>query len=169
VSVILSAQCTDVQVNKVTKVLFQKYRTFEDYIQADPKEFEQDIKSTGFYHNKARNILASARIIKEKFDGQVPSAMDDLLTLPGVARKTANVVQGNAFGVVEGIAVDTHVKRLSKKLGLTLHDDPVKIEQDLMKLFPKQDWFFLTYGLIDYGRAYCTARSHDCAKHPQLI
>jgi len=166
VSVILSAQCTDKQVNIVTEKLFKKYKTLEDYAKVDLEEFEQDIKSTGFYHNKAKNILASAKIVKEQFDGTVPDTMEELLTLPGVARKTANVVLGNAFGIVEGIAVDTHVRRLAQKLGLTDNRDPVKIEQDLMELLPQKDWFFLTYGFIEYGRHICVSRKHkDCAEH----
>lgn len=166
VSVILSAQCTDKMVNVVTEKLFKKYRTLEDYINTDVEEFENDIKSTGFYRNKAKNILASAEIVKEKFGGEVPDTMEAILTLPGVARKTANVVLGNAFGIVEGIAVDTHVRRLSQKLGLTEHADPNKIEQDLMQLLPQKDWFFLTYGLIEYGRHICPSRKHkDCKEH----
>jgi endonuclease III len=166
VAVILSAQCTDKQVNIVTESLFEKYKTLDDYAAAQPEEFEQDIKSTGFYKNKAKNILASARIVKERFGGKVPDTMDEILTLPGVARKTANVVLGNAYGIVEGIAVDTHVRRLSLKLGLTESRDPVKIERDLMELLPQKDWFFLTYGLIEYGRHICPARLHkDCADH----
>ena len=167
VSVILSAQCTDKQVNIVTEKLFEKYRTLDDYVKANVDEFEKDIKSTGFYRNKAKNILAAAKIVKEQFGGKVPDTMEELLTLPGVARKTANVVLGNAYGKVEGIAVDTHVRRLSIKFGLTDHKDPVKIEQDLMQILPKKDWFFLTYGLIEYGRHICPARRHkDCADHP---
>jgi len=127
------------------------------------KEFEQEIKSTGFYRAKAKNILAAARMIKEKFGGKIPRTMKEILELPGVARKTANVVLGNAYGVVEGIAVDTHVRRLSRLFGLTKHNDPVKIEQDLMKLLPKKEWFNFTYRMIDYGRKYCTAR----CKHQQ--
>jgi len=166
VAVILSAQCTDKQVNIVTEKLFKKYKKMEDYVSSDLEEFEQDIKSTGFYHNKAKNIVAAAKIVKEQFNGEVPATMEELLTLPGVARKTANVVLGNAFDIVEGIAVDTHVKRLSQKLGLTDYNDPVKIEQDLMELLPKKDWFFLTYGLIEYGRHICSSRKHkDCADH----
>lgn len=186
VSVILSAQCTDVTVNKVTGKLFAKYKTLDDYVGADAKDFEQDIKSTGFYRNKARNILAAARLIKEKFGGKVPQTMAELLTLPGVARKTANVVLGNAYGVVEGIAVDTHVLRLSQRLRLVNLDtiggkralsfqkrnrnivdykkdaDPVKIEAQLMKVIPKPDWFKMTYLLIDHGRAVCKAQKPDC-------
>jgi endonuclease III len=166
VSVMLSAQCTDKKVNEVTEKLFKKYRSFAEYVKADPKEFEQNIRSTGFYHNKARNILATARILQRRFNGKIPRTMEELVTLPGVARKTANVVLGNAYGVIEGIAVDTHVIRLSRKLGLTQHKDPVKIEQDLMKLIPQRDWFFFTYGMIEYGRHVCPARKHDCKGHP---
>ncbi|MBI3955729.1 endonuclease III [Candidatus Gottesmanbacteria bacterium] len=218
VAVILSAQCTDVMVNKVTEKLFAKYKTLEDYGVADLTEFEQDIKSTGFYHNKAKNILAAAKLIKEKFGGSVPKTMAELITVPGVARKTANVVLGNAYGIVEGIAVDTHVLRLSQRLGLVDSDviggkkilyfqksnatrspksnptlpplkvrggeeglrggeggvshqfvdykkdaDPVKIEQQLMAVVPKNDWFKLTYLLIDHGRAVCRAQNPNCS------
>jgi len=166
VSVILSAQCTDIMVNKVTQKLFKKYKKFDDYLGADIKEFEQDIRSTGFYHNKTKNILGAARVVKEKFKGKIPKTMEEILEIPGVARKTANVVLGNAYGIVEGIAVDTHVRRLSIKLGLTDHHDPVKIEQDLMEILPKKEWFDFTYRLIEYGRYICPARRHDCTKHP---
>lgn len=166
VAVELSAQCTDKMVNKVTEKLFKKYRKLDDYINADSKEFEKDIHSTGFYRNKTKNILAAAKMVKEKFRGKIPRTMEEMLTIPGVARKTANVVLGNAHGVVEGIAVDTHVRRLSIKLGLTTHTNPEKIEQDLMKLIPKKDWFRFTYLLIDYGRAVCPARKHECEDHP---
>lgn len=162
VAVILSAQCTDVMVNKVTEKLFKKYKTLDDYIRADIGEFEQDIKSTGFYHNKAKNILASARILKERFKGKLPKTITEMLEFKGVARKTANVVLGNAHGVVEGIAVDTHVTRLSHRLGLTKHRDPKKIEQDLMKIVPQQDWFQLTYWLIEHGRNVCKAQRPQC-------
>lgn len=164
VAVMLSAQCTDKMVNVVTARLFKKYRKLDDYVNAKRKEFEQDIRSTGFYRNKAKNILAAAKIIKEKYKGKIPKTMQEMLALPGVARKTANVVLGNAYGVVEGIAVDTHVKRLSKKLGLTDHVDPNKIEKDLMALLPKKEWFDFTYRLIGYGRTYCPAKPH---KHEQ--
>lgn len=167
VAVRLSAQCTDKKVNEVTEKLFKKYRTLDDYVTAHTREFEQDIKSTGFYRAKAKSILAAAKLVKEKFGGKVPDTMEDLLSLSGIARKSANIILGNAFGKVEGIAVDTHVMRLSQKLGLTDHKDPVKIEQDLMKLLPKRDWFFFTYGIIEYGRHICPARAHkDCATHP---
>ena len=166
VAVILSAQCTDKKVNEVTAVLFKKYPRFSDYCDASQKEFEKDIYATGFYRMKAKHILASAKIIKERFGGRVPDTMEELLTLPGVARKTANVVLGNAFGIVEGIAVDTHVKRLSHALGLSRHENTDRIEEDLMAVFPKKEWFALTYRLIEYGRKYCTARKHDHAACP---
>jgi len=166
VAVILSAQCTDKKVNEVTAKLFKKYRTPDDYVRADPKEFEKDIRPTGFFRAKTKNILAAAKMVKEKFRGRIPKTMAEMLTIPGVARKTANVVLGNAYGVVEGIAVDTHVRRLSQKLGLSDHDDPVKIERDLMQLLPKSEWFNFTYRMIDYGRAICPARKHECANHP---
>jgi len=161
VAVILSAQCTDIQVNKVTEKLFKKYKTLDDYLRATKKEFEKDIYSTGFYRNKTKNILAAARMIKEKFNGKIPKSMKEMVQIPGVARKTANVVLGNAYGIVEGIAVDTHVRRIVNRLELTKHHDPNKIEQDLMKLFPKKDWFILTYLFIEYGRSYCIAKKHD--------
>jgi len=166
VAVILSAQCTDKKVNEVTAKLFKKYRKLDDYVKVKPKEFEKMIKSTGFYRAKTKNILASAKVIKEKFGGIIPRTMEEMLTLPGVARKTANVVLGNAYGVVEGIAVDTHVRRLSIKLGLTSNTDPNKIEQDLIKLMPKKEWFRFTYLMIEYGRQICHARKHDCKNHP---
>jgi len=166
VAVILSAQCTDKMVNIVTAKLFQKYPTLDSYVAADPEEFEQDIHATGFFRMKTKHILATARMIKETFGGEVPRTMCELMTLPGVARKTANVVLGNAFGIVEGIAVDTHVRRLSRVLGLSKEHDPDKIEQDLMCLFPRDAWFVLTYRLIEYGRTYCKARPHDHASCP---
>jgi endonuclease-3 len=169
VAVQLSAQCTDKRVNMVTPALFKKYPTLEDYCAADPVEFEKDIHSTGFFRNKTKNILAAAKMIKEKYKGEIPCTMKEILIIPGVARKTANVVLGNAYGVVDGIAVDTHVMRLAQKLGLSKHTDPVKIERDLMAAIPKKEWFAFTYRLIDYGRAYCIARPHDHAKCPLSI
>jgi endonuclease-3 len=166
VAVVLSAQCTDKKVNEVSARLFEKYKTLDDYVAADQAEFEEDIRQTGFFRNKAKNVLAGARIIRDKFDGRVPSTMEELLSIPGVARKTANIVLGNAFGIVEGIAVDTHVRRLSLKLSLTDYTDPVKIEKDLMALLPRQEWFAFTYRMIDYGRNICPARKHDCRDHP---
>ena len=166
VCVMLSAQCTDKKVNEVTEKLFKKYRTLNDYVKAKPLEFAKDIRPTGFFRNKTKSILAAAKMVKDKFGGKIPRKMEEILTLPGVARKTANIVLGNAYGVVEGIAVDTHVRRLSIKLGLTDHDDPVKIEQDLMKLLPKKDWFKFPYLIQAYGRQICPARKHDCTNHP---
>ncbi|MCI0542177.1 endonuclease III [bacterium] len=166
VAVQLSAQCTDKKVNEVVGKLFKKYRKLEDYVHADPKEFEKDIFQTGFYRNKTKNILAAAKMVKEKFGGEVPKTMEDILTLPGVARKTANVILGNAYGVVDGIAVDTHVMRLSRLWKLTKEKDPVKIERDLMILLPKEEWFNFTYCAIDYGRKYCTARVKDHSSCP---
>jgi endonuclease III len=158
VAVILSAQCTDKKVNEVTEKLFKKHKKLDDYVTANSKEFEKDIYQTGFYRAKTKNILTAAKLIKTKCNGKIPNTMKEILTIPGVARKTANVVLGNAYGVVEGIAVDTHVKRLSQLFGLTKQSDPIKIERDLIKILPKEEWFEFTYRTIDYGRKYCTAR-----------
>ncbi len=165
-AVILSAQATDKKINEITSTLFKKYKTVDDFAGANPKTFEQEIRQAGFYRQKAKSIIESACIIRDKFGSRVPRAMEEMLQLRGVARKTANVVLGNAYGVVEGIAVDTHVRRLSQRIGLTEEDNPVKIEQDLMKLFPKKDWFKLTYILIDHGRAICAAKNRKCAVCP---
>lgn len=164
VAVILSAQCTDKMVNKVTEKLFKKYKRIDDYANADFGQFSSDIRSTGFYRNKAKNIIAAAKLVLDKFKGRVPQTMDKILEIPGVARKTANIVLGNAYGVVEGIAVDTHVRRLSQRLEFTSHVDPEKIEKDLMGLFDKKDWFKLTYLLIEHGRAICEAKKPKCQK-----
>lgn len=166
VAVILSAQCTDKKVNEVTAKLFKKYRTLDDYINANSQEFEKDIFSTGFYKAKTKHILVVANMIKKRFSGRVPKTMKEILTLPGVARKTANIVLGNAYGIVEGVAVDTHVRRLAKAFGLTRHNNPNKIEYDLMKLLPKKEWFLFTYRLIEYGRTYCGAKHHDHTNCP---
>ncbi len=166
VSTILSAQCTDRQVNIVTKTLFKKYKTINDYACADLKEFEQDIKSTGFYRNKSKNITEACKLIERKYNGKVPDTMDELLTLPGVARKTANIVLSNAYGVIVGIAVDTHVKRLSQRLGFSKNENPDKIEQDLIELFPKKEWFKLNYLLIEHGRKICQAKKPLCPECP---
>jgi endonuclease-3 len=162
VATILSAQCQDERVNKVTASLFKKYRSLKDYADADLETFQEDIRSTGFYRNKAKNIKAAARQIIERFDSRLPRAMGELLELPGVARKTANVVLFNAFGKNEGIAVDTHVKRLSGRLGLTQETDPVKIERDLMSMLDQREWGGLSLRLIRYGREVCKARRPDC-------
>jgi len=166
VAVELSAQCTDKKVNEVTQTLFKKYKTLEAYVNANQDEFAQDIRQTGFYKNKARNILRAARRVKEVYGGVVPNTMEEILTIPGVARKTANVVLGNAYGVVDGIAVDTHVRRFAIRFNLTDSRDPVKIEQDLMMLFPKKEWFMLTYRIIEYGRTLAPARVYDINKDP---
>ncbi len=162
VATILSAQCTDARVNKVTEHLFSKYKTAEDYANADLREFEEEIRPTGFYKNKARNIISAARIIVLEFGGRVPHNMNDLLRLPGVARKTANIVLSNAYGKIVGIAVDTHVSRLSQRLGFTKNHDPVKIERDLMELFPREKWYEINYLLIEHGRRVCSARNPKC-------
>ncbi len=160
VAVELSAQCTDKKVNEVTARLFKKYRTLADYVKARPAEFERDIRETGFFRSKAKNILRAAKMVKTEFKGRLPKTMEAMLAIPGVGRKSANVILGNAYGVVEGIAVDTHVRRLSRVFGLTTHIDPEKIERDLMLIIPKSEWFDFTYRLIDYGRKYCPARPH---------
>ena len=166
VATILSAQCTDDMVNRVTQDLFRKYRTVQDFADVSQAELEKDIHATGFYRNKAKHIRASARRILDAFDGRVPETMDELLTLPGVARKTANCVLSNVFGKNEGVVVDTHVKRLANRLGLSGESDPVKIEADLCQLVPQEDWGLFSHLLIFHGRAYCTARKPDCPNCP---
>ncbi len=162
VATMLSAQTTDERVNIVTKSLFKKYQKPEDYAKADIHELEQDVRSTGFYHNKAKNLQKTCQLLVEKFHSQVPKTMEELIELPGVARKTANIVLYNGYGVTVGIAVDTHVRRLAKRLGLTENEDQDKIEQDLMKLIPKDLWMHLTDLLIFHGRRVCTARKPNC-------
>ncbi|MFZ0033804.1 MAG: endonuclease III [Sedimentisphaerales bacterium] len=161
IATILSAQCTDVRVNIVTKEVFKKYKSAEDWVKADIKGIEWDIKSTGFYHNKAINIKGACREIVERFGGRVPETMEELVTLPGVGRKTANVVLGNAFGV-PAIACDTHVIRLSRRLGLSENSDPVKLEFDLAEIVPKKSWTLFSHLLIFHGRNVCHARKPDC-------
>jgi endonuclease-3 len=158
VATILSAQATDAHVNKVTDRLFKKYKSVKDYKNVSPEVFVKDVSSINFYKTKAKNIQASAKIIVEHFNSKVPKTMDELTSLPGVARKTANIILSNAYGVHEGIAVDTHVKRLSYKLGLTKHEDPVKIEKDLMAITPKNEWRILSHLLIFHGRKICQAK-----------
>jgi endonuclease III len=162
VATILSAQTTDVQVNRVTESLFSKYRTAEDYADSTPEELEEDIRPTGFYRNKARSLRTMAKALVEEHGGEVPRTMSELVALPGVGRKTANVVLGNAFGTNEGIVVDTHVRRVSGRLGLTESSDPVKIEQELMRLVPERDWTIFSHLLILHGRRTCKARKPDC-------
>lgn len=162
VATVLSAQCTDERVNIVTQALFKKYTKPEDYAKADLAALEQDVRSTGFYHNKAKNIQNTSQILVQKYYSQVPRTMEELLELPGVARKTANIVLYNAYGFIAGIAVDTHVRRLAQRLGLTENDDPAKIEIDLMNLMPKDTWMHLTDLLIFHGRRVCTAKKPKC-------
>ncbi len=166
VATVLSAQATDILVNKVTAALFRKYKSVRDYASAPLETLQNDVKSINFYKTKAKNIQASARIIAEKFHGKVPRTMVELITLPGVARKTANIILSNAFGVNEGIAVDTHVKRLAFRLGLTKNADPVRIESDLMAVTPRADWSILSHLLILHGRQVCRAKNplhQECA------
>jgi len=162
VATMLSAQTTDVTVNVVTQKLFKKYYTAQDYANADIKDLEQDIHSTGFYHNKAKNLKNCCQLLVEKFHGQVPKTMEELLELPGVARKTANIVLFNAYGITAGVAVDTHVTRLSQRLGLTEQKDQNKIEKDLMQITPKEKWMPLTDLLIFHGRKVCMAKKPRC-------
>lgn len=164
VATILSAQSTDRQVNLVTKGLFRKYRTAADYAGAKTEELEQDIRSTGFFRAKSRLIQGAARMLVERFGGEVPRTLEELTQLPGVARKTANIVLYNAFGKAEGVAVDTHVLRLSRRLGFSEHDNPDKVERDLMALFPRDEWGPLTYRLIEHGRAVCDAKRPVCGQ-----
>ena len=162
VATILSAQTTDVQVNRVTEDLFAKYRSAKDYADAAPEALAEDIRPTGFYRNKTRSLQGMARALVEEHGGEVPRTMTELVALPGVGRKTANVVLGNAFGANEGIVVDTHVRRVSGRLGLTRNQDPVKIEQDLMGSVPEEDWTIFSHLLILHGRRTCKARKPDC-------
>lgn len=162
IATILSAQSTDKQINKVTKTLFKKYRTPQDYVKTPQEELEKDIYSTGFYRNKAKNIKKMCEILVTNFNSKVPDTMEDLITLPGVARKTANIVLSSAFGKIEGIAVDTHVKRLSFRLGLSANTDQDKIEKDLMKIVPKNEWDVFALRLIQHGRQVCDAKKPKC-------
>ncbi|MGB7922292.1 MAG: endonuclease III [Pyrinomonadaceae bacterium] len=162
IATILSAQCTDERVNIVTVELFRKYRGCEDYLKVEQGELETDIRSTGFYRNKARAIQGACRMIYEKYEGRVPETMAELIALPGVARKTANVVLGKAFRIASGVVVDTHVARLSQRLALTAHEQPEKIERDLMELVPKRDWIDFSHLLIAHGRRVCKARTPLC-------
>jgi endonuclease-3 len=166
VATILAAQCTDERVNKVTPALFRKYPTAAAFAAADPEELEAEIRSTGFFRNKTKNIIGAARKIVADFGGEVPANMADLITLPGVARKTANIVLSSGYGIAEGIAVDTHVKRLSGRLGLSRQQDPEKIEQDLLKLVPRKDWLDFNYMLVNHGRKICQARQPRCPECP---
>ena len=163
IATILSAQCTDARVNIVTKDLFQKYDTVEKFANADLKELEKDIKPTGFYHTKAKNIIACTKALVERFGGEVPRSLEDLTSLAGVGRKTANVIRGNIYHE-PSVVVDTHAKRISRRLGLTENEDPEKIEQDLMKALPKDYWILYNIQIITFGRSICTARSPKCGE-----
>jgi endonuclease-3 len=162
ISTILSAQCTDVRVNKVTETLYKNYPTPEAFAHANPAELEQEIRPTGFFRNKTKSIMGASKTILEKFGGQVPRTMEEMLTLPGAARKTANVVLGTAFGIASGIVVDTHVIRISNRLDLTRNEDPKKIEEDLMKVIPKEKWILFSHQVIWHGRRVCYARKPKC-------
>jgi len=162
VATILSAQCTDVQVNKITPTLFERFPTAKDYAESPLERIEESIKSTGFYHNKAKNIQGACRMLLDRFNGEVPSTMDELTSLPGVGRKTANVVLGNWFGLAEGITVDTHVFRLSRRMGFAVGNTPEKVEKELVALFPQKDWTNLSHAMILHGRNCCRARNPDC-------
>ena len=166
IATMLSAQCTDARVNMVTKVLFKKYRSPQDYLKVPEDELKDDIRSTGFFNQKTKSIRGACTRIVEVYGGNVPDTMEDLITLPGVARKTANIVTGNAFGAVYGIAVDTHVRRVSNRLGFSDSQDPEVIEQDLITIIPKARWFDFTYVIIDHGRSICHARKPNCADCP---
>jgi endonuclease-3 len=166
IATILSAQCTDVRVNVVTAVLFKKYRTVEDFADAKQEELEQDVRSTGFFRNKAKSIIACCKTITTKHGGKVPKTMEELVELGGVGRKTANCVLGGAYGISSGVVVDTHVRRVSQRLGLTANDDPEKIEIDLMRLLPQDDWYAFGNMLIWHGRKICDARKPDCLNCP---
>jgi len=163
VATILSAQCTDKRVNEVTPTLFAKYPTIADFAHASQAELANDIRSTGFFNNKARSVIGAARKITTDYGGEVPRTIEELLTVPGAARKTSNVVLGTAFGIASGVVVDTHVQRVSKRLDLTKHTDPVKIEKDLMKAIPENRWILFSHQVIHHGRALCIARKPKCS------
>lgn len=169
VATILSAQCTDARVNLVTKDLFKKYRTVADFATVPLAELERDIQSTGFFRNKAKNIQACCRMLAERFGGKVPADMDSLVELPGVGRKTANVILGSAYGVTAGVVVDTHVIRLSRRMGLTEEEDPVRIERDLMAIVPKRAWIDFGHQMTHHGRQICEARKPKCGVCPVAV
>jgi len=164
VATILSAQCTDKRVNMVTRGLFQKYPTVHDFAAVSPEELGQDIKSTGFFNNKAKSIIGAAKRVIAEFGGEVPRTMEEMLTIPGAARKTSNVVLGTVYGIASGLVVDTHVQRISRRLDLTKEEEPVKIEKDLMKLIPQSRWILFSHQIIHHGRRLCVARNPKCAE-----
>lgn len=165
---IMSAQTTDVNVNRVTDSLFKKYTTIEAFANADPAVFSDEIRSTGFFRNKTRSVLGAANMLMDEFGGEVPQTMEELIRLPGVARKTANVVLGTYFGIPSGFVVDTHIKRLALRIGFTRQTDPVKVEKDLMQVFPPEEWIFLGHAIILHGRAICHARNPACDRCPLI-
>jgi len=164
IATILSAQCTDVRVNQVTATLFKKYPTPEAFAHANPNELEQDIRPTGFSRNKTKSVMGASKAVIERFGGKVPRTMEEMLTIPGAARKTSNVVLGTAYGIASGVVVDTHVQRLSNRLDLSHNEDPKKIEQDLMKILPQERWISFSHQMIWHGRRVCYARSPNCAE-----
>jgi endonuclease-3 len=164
ISTILSAQCTDVRVNQVAKILYKKYPTLEAFAHATPSELQADIRPTGFFRNKSKSIMAASKMLLENFGGEVPRTMDEILTLPGVARKTANVVLGTAYGIASGVVVDTHVQRVSQRLDLTRNGEPKKIEQDLIAILPKEKWIQFSHQIIWHGRRVCVARKPRCVE-----
>ena len=166
VAVQLSAQCTDARVNIVTKKLFKQYKTINEYANASQKEMEEAVYQTGFYRNKAKNIIAAAKKIQSDFNGALPRTLGEMITIPGVARKTANVVLSTLYGVTEGIAVDTHVRRFAIRFDLSEYTDPIRIERDLMAIMPQELWWGFNHRLVNYGRDYCKAHKHDCMDHP---
>ena len=168
IATILSAQCTDERVNIVTRDLFKKYRAPRAFAEADISELEDAIRSTGFFRNKAKSIQGFARAVSERFGGEVPKDLDTLVKLPGIGRKTANVILGTAFGIASGVVVDTHVSRLSRRMGLTEEEDPVKIERDLMKLIPQDDWILFGHAMVWHGRQICNARKPKCSECPLI-
>jgi len=167
VAVVLSAQTTDKKVNEITPALFGIYESVDDFARAQPEEIAKHITSVNYYNNKAKNLVGAAKMLKDTFHGKLPKTIKEMVELPGIGRKSANVILGNAYGLSEeGIAVDTHVIRLSRKYDLTDYSDPIKIERDLMEIVPKRKWFEWTYLLVEFGRTYCPARKHDCTEHP---
>ena len=169
VAVELSAQCTDARVNMVTERLFKKYRTLDAYATATQSEMEKDIFSCGFYRNKAKNIIAAAKRVRDEFGGELPRTLAEMMTIPGAARKTSNVVLSTLYGIHEGVAVDTHVRRFAIRFDLSDFTDPIRIEKDLMKILPKEEWWGFNHRLVHYGRHICKAHSHDCADHPLTV
>ena len=166
VAVQLSAQCTDARVNIVTEKLFKKYKTLDAYANASQEEMEKDVYQTGFYRNKARNLIAAAKKVRDEFSGELPRSLEEMITIPGAARKTANVVLSTLYGITEGIAVDTHVRRFVIRFDLSDYTDPIRIERDLMSIMPQELWWGFNHRLVNYGRDYCKAHKHDCAEHP---